>query len=493
MAPRSSSARTPGASNSRAMGSTSGTSTRSPSQDSDKSGDSSKSSDSGPSLSAALAQACEGGPACDGSPPRKKLRRWGSGVLSPVAINSDHEGLAGSPAAASPASPASEGGLGHALQEACCAKSEDSSEDVETPDCDPMGFPLPRQPSSKPPSKWFTQEGVPDVPLAPVMRKMLLALSPAMAARMVGQVANLNAWIDDSCLDGLPLTTSCSGTDLILPVLNLFFLIATLMMGVPLIQPRHLWSCESDSQKAAWITQVMGIGRIFADVGDLSSGLAKEHFTSLMGQVSSGLIHACGFNCQSVSGLNKQRKMFNRCIRKRKGKTGVSWWGTFSYVRRFLPLFVWLENVSTLLGDNLADVLSLLRMIGYIVVHFVLDHCHHGVPGHRNRLWIIAKLAPLASIADQEFAQMQASQLELALRQDPEPLSAFLDPAEDDMHAPQKRRQAPRAKAKSKSSARLRQRQRCLRTMRSTMRCGEPMDRPVSRRRRSRPPPRQIR
>ena len=241
----------------------------------------------------------------------------------------------------------------------------------------PMGFPLPRQPSSKPPSKWFTQEGVPDVPLAPVMRKMLLALSPAMAARMVGQVANLNAWIDDSCLDGLPLTTTCSGTDLILPVLNLFFLIATSMMGVPLIQPRHLWSCKSDSQKAAWITQVMGIGRIFADVGDLSSGLAKEHFTSLMGQVSSGLIHACGFNCQSVSGLNKQRKMFNRCIRKRKGKTGVSWWGTFSYVRRFLPLFVWLENVSTLRGDNLADVLSLLRMIGYIVVHFVLDHCHH--------------------------------------------------------------------------------------------------------------------
>ena len=300
------------------------------------------------------------------------------------------------------------------------------------------------------------------MPLAPVMRKMLLALSPAMAARMVGQVANLNTWIDDSCLDGLPLTTSCSGTDLILPVLNLFFLIATLMMGVPLIQPRHLWSCESDSQKAAWITQVMGIGRIFADVGDLSSGLAKEHFTSLMGQVSSGLIHACGFNCQSVSGLNKQRKMFNRCIRKRKGKTGVSWWGTFSYVRRFLPLFVWLENVSTLRGDNLADVLSLLRMIGYIVVHFVLDHCHHGVPGHRNRLWIIAKLAPLASIADQEFAQMQASQLELALRQDPEPLSAFLDPAEDDMHAPQKRRQAPRAKAKSKSKCKAKAKAKVL-------------------------------
>ena len=267
-----------------------------------------------------------------------------------------------------------------------------------------------------------------DVPMAIIALNMLLSLPANIKSILKQRLQGVHRLLADGCSAGFLVATACSGTDLIIPTMSIFFRLVALTLGMPeSIQLEHAWSCEWTPWKAEWIRDVMGASTIFKDVTHLGKQRAATHGADALEFVCSSLLFATGFSCKSVSAYNQFRSTFHDAIRKKKGSTGQSFWGAFSHIKKTLPLWVWFENVKMFSGRNLAMVLKLLRLAGYIVVTLVLDLESHGTRCRRSRVWILAKLSPLATVAMQEQAQQRADDLEKMLRQSPQPLPLFVD------------------------------------------------------------------
>ena len=263
-----------------------------------------------------------------------------------------------------------------------------------------------------------------------IMRVMLtnLCLNAHEACDKLKTNMNLLlACVIDSCCVGLTLTTACSGTDLVSPVLTAFFVACCDCLDSVPLQVQHLWSCENTAWKARWISRVVGMETVFTDIHQLPFGRAATHASSVAELVSSGILHVVGFSCKSVSLLNSQRRKYLKCIRKGAGTTGGTFWSSWRYARKYLPVLMWLENVASFNGANLRLLVKLLRALGYSVVVLVLDLSLHGVPCRRKRTWILAKLDPSnCSVAACTALQAAADQLELSLRQPMQALDSFL-------------------------------------------------------------------
>ena len=280
-------------------------------------------------------------------------------------------------------------------------------------------------------------------PLARIIATMLMLLPATYALSIRQQSANIGTFLADSCQDNFSVTTACSGTDLLVPVMLLFFQTSARVLSTAEVEISHLWSCENDEYKSRWIRDVMGCSQVFRDIKDIATGKAAAWQHEVATLVSCGLLYACGFSCKSISALNSQRHKFLTCIRSRKGSTGETFWASYLYIRKYLPLWCWFENVARFSGTNLEAVTGLLRGLGYVVIVLLMNLDDHGTKCRRNRVWIIAKLEPDATVAQQEILQQQAHFLEAAIRQKPLPLSDFLSPTVDDAHAdrlPRKRK-----------------------------------------------------
>lgn len=261
-----------------------------------------------------------------------------------------------------------------------------------------------------------------------IMLDNLLKYGNGACHNVRGNMATLVQCIADSCCTGMTLTTACSGTDLVCPVLQAFFGVLQDRLHTASVRVQHLWSCENIGWKADWIEQVVKMPLVFRDIHELPNGLAHTH-RWIQHFVSAGLLHVVGFSCKSVSMLNNFRSKFQKCIKKRSGTTGSSFWSTWKFARRYRPVFLWLENVFSFRGSNLKMAVKLLRALGYCVVVLVLSLERHGVPCRRKRTWILASLDPENStVAGCLAAQLEANNVELALRQQPLPMESFLLP-----------------------------------------------------------------
>ena len=111
---------------------------------------------------------------------------------------------------------------------------------------------------------------------------------------------------EDTCCKGMPVTTGCSGTDLIIPTLEEFCSLFHELFGSmePVTDPLvidHLWSCEKEGWKADWIQRVIGCDQVFTDVEELTKASAELHTgagkrAAKRAKVTQGLLHAAGFS-----------------------------------------------------------------------------------------------------------------------------------------------------------------------------------------------------
>ena len=124
-----------------------------------------------------------------------------------------------------------------------------------------------------------------------------------------------------------------------MPSLLFFFEIAAKVLSTSVVLISHLWSCENTEFEAKWIKNVMGTSVVFRDIRELASGDASVWWDSAKQLVQCGLLYACGFSCKSISALNNNAQAFATCIASRKGTTGQTWWATYLYVKKFLPLW----------------------------------------------------------------------------------------------------------------------------------------------------------
>ena len=284
------------------------------------------------------------------------------------------------------------------------------------------------------PSSWFcgaqpTSESfisepptTPTTPLQEIISNMFKKCEEDELDHIQEQYANIQQLCEDSCSGaGLGVTTGCSGTDLFVPVLGLFFRVFNSIFGVdPAVELGidHLWSCEHIDWKCEWIRTVMGGTTVFKDLKDTSRRFAPEH-SGITKPVLRGIVHACGFSCRSVSALHSHAKRFKKCIKHRAGSTGSTFWFSFQHARRHRPFMLLLENVSRFRGHNLRLVKRLLKSIGYVVIVLVVSLLDHGVPCRRVRVWIIAVLSPRQALGDSLCQRLQeyAEALERRVRQ----------------------------------------------------------------------------
>ena len=84
-----------------------------------------------------------------------------------------------------------------------------------------------------------------DLPMAAIIMNMLLSLSASAKLTLKKRVQSVHRLLADGCFAGFLVSTACSGTDLIVPTLSLFFSLVFVMLGVPdAIKLDHSWSCE---------------------------------------------------------------------------------------------------------------------------------------------------------------------------------------------------------------------------------------------------------
>ena len=293
--------------------------------------------------------------------------------------------------------PADESSDDHCLEEACGGLLEEASHEASSGLDD--AAPLEDARSGPDPPAW-NGDGC---PLATIITSMLLLLSAVYAMKIKQQIQNIDMFLEDNCVTHFAVTTACSGSDLIVPSLLFFFEIAAKVLSTSVVLISHLWSCENTEFKAKWIKNVMGTSVVFRDIGELASGDASVWWDSAKQLVQCGLLYACGFSCKSISALNNNAAAFAACIASRKGTTGQTWWATYLYVKKFWCLWCWFENVARLSGANLDAVVALLRALGYIVIVLLLTLAEHGPRCRRQRRWIICKLEPQATVAEQQF------------------------------------------------------------------------------------------
>ena len=111
-----------------------------------------------------------------------------------------------------------------------------------------------------------------DSPIATVIWNMIRSAPSYAASHVKEQLQHMAAYLDDGCLSSIPVTTSCSGTDLIVEVLKVFFLIFTQFFHLEPIHILHEWSCENEPYKCRWIREVMSGKLIFTDCAQLPKG-----------------------------------------------------------------------------------------------------------------------------------------------------------------------------------------------------------------------------
>ena len=93
----------------------------------------------------------------------------------------------------------------------------------------------------------------------------------------------------------------------------------------------------------------------------------KDPAKFVLTRIMFSFIFICGFSCKSVSRCNEQAPNNKTCISDKASQTGATFEGTIDHIAEVHPLICILENVSSLRGQNLDDVIESLRPISSII------------------------------------------------------------------------------------------------------------------------------
>jgi hypothetical protein len=92
-----------------------------------------------------------------------------------------------------------------------------------------------------------------------------------------------------------------------------------------------------------------------------------------------------GFECDSVSPLNKDRKEFKNCIAEGTGRTGKTALVTIDYIICKRPVASVLENSKMLGKDNIAAIVTIMNQHGFFVL--VQSYEAYLCTNHTYNIW----------------------------------------------------------------------------------------------------------
>jgi DNA (cytosine-5)-methyltransferase 1 len=158
-------------------------------------------------------------------------------------------------------------------------------------------------------------------------------------------------------------------------VLDLFSGAGGWSLGLERAGYRTVAFCECDETARAVLAKHWPGVPCYPDVRDLTADRL----------VADGIAVDCiaaGWPCQDLSYAGKGAGL--------AGERSGLWREVARLVRELRPQYVFLENVSALLGRGLGDVLGDLAEVGYDAEWHCIPAAHVGAPHRRDRIWIVA-------------------------------------------------------------------------------------------------------
>lgn len=152
----------------------------------------------------------------------------------------------------------------------------------------------------------------------------------------------------------LRVATMCSGTESPLLALNLISRAIKEQHGI-LIQIHHVFSCEIEPYKQAYIERNFAPPILFRDVCELGGDQAHTAYGALVDVPGNVDLLVAGTSCVDYSNLNNKKKGMEE-----GGESGRTFFGMLNWVKRHQPAIVLLENVKSApwagVGEAFSDI-----------------------------------------------------------------------------------------------------------------------------------------
>ena len=234
------------------------------------------------------------------------------------------------------------------------------------------------------------------VDLAPVTRAMqawYAQISPWLQVQLKRALAQLSQH-DKPLLVG----TMFSGSDICHHVMRRLqqFWSAELNFAPPPFT--FVFQCEIDASKRRFLAeQFPYVPFLFADAATLEQAKAKDEKSNTYVPVPAVDILVAGFSCKSRAKTNNSRSAHKGCVRGGTSETGLTFNYVCNYILRKKPMYVMLENVTTLTemgeGGDDSDAAYIIKWFtenGYAATYFEVDAKEYGSYASRTRLYFVA-------------------------------------------------------------------------------------------------------
>jgi hypothetical protein len=202
----------------------------------------------------------------------------------------------------------------------------------------------------------------------------------------------------------IPFTmgTACSGTDLVVKVMELLIMHWSWRFGINFWDAfKHRFACENVTWKQEFImAQFPGLPILFGELADLKESSAMNVISGSKKFVSGVTLFIAGFVCKSRSPANVHAKQNKGCVERGTEKTGESFKHCLGYITSHGVLCFLLENVRSLTDLNDADestaydcdadyITESFKAAGYTTKHVTLKASDYKSETERIRLFFL--------------------------------------------------------------------------------------------------------
>ncbi|KAJ7043711.1 hypothetical protein C8F04DRAFT_1218730 [Mycena alexandri] len=265
-----------------------------------------------------------------------------------------------------------------------------------------------------------------DTPAAKIDSKLSPDLSelppiheiPAIFADLVGRIPKIKDVAQRVEGRKLRVATMCSGTESPLLALELIQKAILDQHGLN-FQVEHVFSCEIEPFKQAYIERNFHPPLLFRDVCELGNAEAHTAYGALAPVPGDVDLLVAGTSCVDYSNLNNVKQGLDA-----KGESGQTFRGMLSWVKQHRPPLVILENVCSAPWPRVAEE---FEKIGYSAKFSRFDTKFFYIAHTRTRVYLIAVDSKSSKIPDQWYNLVNND----LRRPASSTLDAFLLPSDD--------------------------------------------------------------
>ena len=196
------------------------------------------------------------------------------------------------------------------------------------------------------------------------------------------------------------LATGCSGTDLVVKILQLMVGLWQEFFGLS-FRIEHVWSCDHGSVQQKFILEHFQPHYLFTSMEEVAtSDTAYDLISGKHVTIESFLVFATGIECDTLSSLNRQKQIGESIVDKAEGKTGSSARYTMQIVEKQQPDLLLFECVRGLAAASktsssspkLSDIGTFIvwgNRLGYVFWCGLLEATEFGSSTVRTRQYMV--------------------------------------------------------------------------------------------------------